>query len=384
MSQANDLTLQSMTYSQLVKNLSSVIEEGRKIAVRQINTVLIATYWLIGTRVVEYEQSGKVRAHYGEETLKKLAQELTKKYGNGFGFANLKNIRQFYLTYRQTGFAPSSQRALEKGYALRSQFPYLLREISAQFQLSWTHYRFLMRIEKHEKKAFYENLSIQNHWSSRQLEREVSSLLYERTALSKRKDLVLAKANENAIVLRPEDEIKDPYVLDFLGLKDEYSESELEDALIQHLEKFLLELGAGFAFVARQKRFIVGGNHYRIDLLLFHRILKCLVLIDLKIGDFNHGDAGQMNFYLNWAKNEARLPGENNPVGIVLCSGKNQAYVEYALGNMSNKIFVSQYKLKLPKSQDLKRELEKVRAGFLEHRTVNERTLDEKIKDGKE
>ena len=362
MKQPNDLTIQSMTYSQLVKNLSSLIEEGRRLAVRKINSALVATYWYVGRWIVEFEQKGNERAVYGEGLMKRLSSDLDHKFGKGWGVNQLRDIRQFYLTYR----------GHEKHHTVRGVFDFegagnkQLEQFSENFPLSWSSYRLLMRIELSEKKAFYEFESLKGDWSSRQLDRQIQSMLYERTALSKRKTSVIEKAHNNPLIVRPEDEIKDPYVLDFLGIKNEYSESELEDALVHHVESFLLELGAGFAFIARQKRFIVGPKHYRIDLLLYHRILRCLVLIDLKIGEFNHADAGQMNFYLNWAKREAVLPGENDPVGIILCAGKDKTYVQYALGGLSNKIFVSNYKLQLPKAEELRKEVRRGRNLFLE------------------
>lgn len=195
-------------------------------------------------------------------------------------------------------------------------------------------------------------------------------MLYERTTLSKRKLTVIAKAHEKPLVLKPEDEIKDPYVLEFLGLKDEYSESQLEEALIKHLEHFLLELGIGFTFIDRQKKITLEGTHYRLDLLLYHRILKCLVAIDLKIGEFTHADAGQMNLYLNYLKDKEKLPEENNPVGVILCSDKKKTVVEYALGGMNNKIFTSKYRLQLPESEVLKSEIEHERQRLLEMKII--------------
>src|SRR4030066_924207 len=204
------------------------------------------------------------------------------------------------------------------------------------------------------------------NWSVRQLDRQIQSMLYDRTALSKRKVSVIEKANKNQIILKPEDEIKDPYILEFLGLKDEYSESQLEDALIKHLEHFMLELGNGFTFVERQKRITLEGSHYRLDLLLYHRVLKCLVAIDLKIGEFSHADAGQMNLYVNYLKDREKLPEENDPVGLILCADKKKTVVEYALGGMSNRIFASKYKLQLPDPEVLKVEIEHEKQRLIE------------------
>ncbi len=362
-------------YKQLVERIGSSIEDGRRLAVHQINSVLVATYWCVGRWIVEFEQKGEKRAVYGESGMKRLSSDLSRKFGKGWGVNHLRDIRQFYVTYID----------YKKHHALRGVSGHItesvdcdqLKKFSEHFPLSWTSYRLLMRIELSEKKAFYERESISGDWSSRQLERQIQSMLYERTALSKRKTSVIQKAHANSIVVRPEDEVKDPYVLDFLGLKDEYSESDLEDALIHHLESFLLELGAGFAFIARQKRFMAGAKHCRIDLLLYHRILRCLVLVDLKIGEFNHADAGQMNFYLNWAKREAMLPGENEPVGLILCAGKDKTYVQYALGDLSSKIFVSDYKLRLPRAEELRKEVRRGRNNFLEQQPSSSARLSE-------
>jgi predicted nuclease of restriction endonuclease-like (RecB) superfamily len=229
-----------------------------------------------------------------------------------------------------------------------------------------------MRLDEPFKREFYESECIKGNWSVRQLDRQIQSMLYERTALSKRKLAVIAKAHEKPIVLKPEDEIKDPYILEFLGLKDEYSESQLEEALIRHLEHFLLELGNGFTFVARQKRITLEGSHFRLDLLFYHRILRCLVAIDLKVGEFSHADAGQMNLYLNYLKDREKLPEENDPVGLILCTDKKKTVVEYALGGMSNRIFASKYKLQLPDPQVLKAEIEHEKQRLLEMKISEE------------
>jgi predicted nuclease of restriction endonuclease-like (RecB) superfamily len=231
-----------------------------------------------------------------------------------------------------------------------------------------------MRLDEPLKREFYEAECIRGNWSVRQLDRQIQSMLYERTALSRRKLAVIAKAHEKPITLKPEDEIKDPYVLEFLGLKDEYSESQLEEALIRHLEHFLLELGTGFTFVARQKRITLEGSHYRLDLLFYHRTLRCLVAIDLKIGEFSHADAGQMNLYLNYLKDKEKLPEENDPVGLILCTDKKKTVVEYALGGMSNRIFASKYKLQLPDPEVLKREIEHEKQRLLEMKVADEET----------
>ncbi|MCL4490931.1 MAG: PDDEXK nuclease domain-containing protein, partial [Nitrospirae bacterium] len=237
---------------------------------------------------------------------------------------------------------------------------------------SWSHYRLLMRLDESHQREFYEAECKRGNWSVRQLDRQIQSMLYERTALSKRKSAVIAKAHEKPVVLKPEDEIKDPYVLEFLGLKDEYSESQLEEVLIQYLERFLLELGTGFTFVARQKRITLEGRHYHIDLLLYHRILRCLVAVDLKIGELTHADAGQMNLYINYLKDREKLPEENEPIGIILCTDKKRTIVEYALGGISNKIFASKYRLQLPDPAVLKTEIEHERRRLVEMKIVEQ------------
>ncbi|MFH0931511.1 MAG: PDDEXK nuclease domain-containing protein [Candidatus Zixiibacteriota bacterium] len=377
----------SQNYSNLISNLASLIELGRKAAVRYVNTVLVATYWLIGRRIVEYEQKGKERAEYGEALLKRLSVDLTKQFGKGWGEPHLRAVRQFYLIYgdiekRYTLCSESEELQKSKiRQTLCSKFiPVETLSITAKlfsmesfnqiFPLSWSHYRLLMRLDEPFKREFYEVECIRGNWSVRQLDRQIQSMLYERTALSKRKLAVIAKAHEKPITLKPEDEIKDPYILEFLGLKDEYSESQLEEALIRHLEHFLLELGIGFAFVARQKRITLEGSHYRLDLLLYHRLLRCLVAIDLKIGEFTHADAGQMNLYLNYLKDKEKFHNENDPVGIILCTDKKKTVVEYALGGLSNKIFASKYRLRLPAPEVLKAEIEHERQRFLEMKII--------------
>jgi len=333
-------------YIKLLDDITVLLEEARSKTVRQVNCILVQTYWEIGSRIVKGEQRGAERAGYGEELLKRLSQDLTKRFGRGFNLTNLKYMRQFYLAY-------------PKSHALRDE-------------LSWTHYRSLMRIEDETKRAFYEVQCIKGNWSTRELDRQINSLLYERVALSRRKEAVLEKANQDSIRLKPEDEIKDPYVLEFLGLKDEYSESDLEKALIDHLEDFLLELGTGFCFVARQKRITIDNEHYFMDLVFYHRALRCLVIIDLKIGKFDHRDVGQMNFYLNYIKDRDMLEGENDPIGIILCSDKSETIARYALGGLDNKIFASKYQLKLPLPEELEEEIRREQQRLREQGILDE------------
>ena len=370
-------TVETQTYSNLTTDIASFIEQGRKAAVRYVNTALVVTYWLIGRRIVEYEQKGKKRADYGEELLVCLAGDLTSRFGKGFSKSNLFMMRTFYLTYPEKQiFQTVSGKLLatEAGKIQKVQTVSGISDVLIQkFPLSWSHYCLLLRLDDSLKREFYEAECASGNWSVRQLDRQIQSMLYERTALSKRKLSVIAKAHKKPITLKPEDEIKDPYVLEFLGLKDEYSESQLEEALIKHLEHFLLELGIGFTFIARQKRITIEGKHYRLDLLFYHRTLRCLVAIDLKIGEFSHADAGQMNLYLNYLKDKEKLSEESNPVGLILCSDKNKTIVEYALGGMSNKIFTSKYRLQLPDPKILKAEIEHEKQRLLEMKVVKDK-----------
>jgi predicted nuclease of restriction endonuclease-like (RecB) superfamily len=341
MTEKNPLAVKS--YDGLLQGVVHLLEEARRGAARSVNAILTATYWEIGRRIVEHEQEGKRRAVYGEALIQRLAHDLTGRFGRGFSRRNLFQMREFYATWPivQTASAQLGARTLtdmnhEKRQTLSDELGTgsTLRnvrtvsgkfgsfEINAipRFPLPWSHYILLLSVKDAQARRFYEAEALRGGWSVRQLERQVSTLFYERTALSRKKAAMLRKG-QNARPrdqVTPEEEIKDPVVLEFLGLKDEYSESALEKALILHLEHFLLELGNDFAFVARQKRLRVGDEWYRIDLVFFHRRLKCLILIDLKTGKFTHADAGQMNLYLNCAQEHWTQPGENPAVGLIL------------------------------------------------------------------
>ena len=265
--------------------------------------------------------------------LKELSKQMTQDFGKGFTVANLKNMRQFYLTF-------------PNGYALRSE-------------LSWTHYRLLMRVENENAREFYMQEAVKSQWSTRQLERQINSLFYERLLSSKNKEQVAAEIQTLEMAKKPEDVIRDPYVLEFLGLtpNDDFYESDLEQALITHLQKFLLKLGRGFSFVARQKRITFDGRHFRIDLVFYNYILKCFVLIDLKVGDLTHQDLGQMQMYVHYYERELMNEGDNPPIGIVLCADKSESVVKYTLPENETQIFASKYKLYLPSEEELLREL---------------------------
>lgn len=336
-------------YQRLLSEISGIITKGRAIALKQIDTTQGITYWFVGKRIVEFYQKGEHRAAYGERILYKLAIDLNKKHGRGFSERNLEMMRMFYLEY------PISQ-TLSAKLGSDNMFP---QTVSSKFRLSWSHYCELLKEDNKDARAFYEIEAIENGWSMRELRRQMDSMLYERLALSRNKKKVKSLALKGQIIEKPEDAIKEPYILEFLGLKEEseYTESHLEQAVIDKLQHFLLEMGKGFTFVARQKRITMINRHYFVDLVLYNRFLKCFVLVDFKRGELTHADAGQMNFYLNYFRENETAEGENPPVGIILCSKKNEVYAKYVLGNLNNKIFASKYKLTLPTEKELDKTL---------------------------
>lgn len=317
----------------LYHDIKTILESARVKAYSAVNFAMVEAYWNIGKSIVE-KQGGDERAEYGAGLLKELSKKLTADFGKGFTEANLKNMRQFYLSF------PNS-------YALRSE-------------LSWTHYRLIMRVENQHARAFYLDECAKANWSTRQLERQINSFFYERILSSKDKEPVRKEIKSLERAILPEDVIRDPYVLEFLGLEQSPSlfEKDLEHALIEHLQKFLLELGRGFSFVARQKRITFDGRHFFIDLVFYNYILKCFVLIDLKIGDLTHQDLGQMQMYVNYYTREMMNEGDNPPIGIVLCADKSESVVKYTLSEENTQIFASKYKLYLPTEEELRRELE--------------------------
>ena len=317
-------------YSEIKKILTNARDKVYQTA----NFTMVEAYWQIGKSIVK-EQNGEERAEYGTGLLKELSKQMTQDFGRGFTVANLKNMRQFYLIF-------------PNGYALRSE-------------LSWTHYRLLMRVENDNARRFYMDEAVKSQWSTRQLERQINTFFYERLLSSKNKENVAQEIQTLEPGKTPEDIIRDPYVLEFLGLSpnDDFYESDLEQALITHLQKFLLELARGFSFVARQKRITFDGRHFRIDLVFYNYILKCFVLIDLKIGDLTHQDLGQMQMYVHYYERELMNEGDNPPIGIVLCADKSDAVVRYTLPEGETQVFASKYKLYLPTEEELLKELKK-------------------------
>lgn len=316
------------------RSIADILQNARDTSYRAVNQVMVQAYWQIGQVIVEREQEGKARAGYGTTLLTGLAHRLTRDFGKGFTETNLKYMRQFYL-------------AFPIRHALRDE-------------LSWTHYRLLLRVENEQARSFYLNETCNSRWSTRELDRQIDSLLYERLALSRDKKQVRALADEGQIIRNAEDLIKDPYILEFLGLPESNAlrEKDLEQALIDRLQKFLLELGKGFALVARQKRITVGGEHYYIDLVLYNFLLKCFVLLDFKVGRLTHQDIGQMDFYVRYFEAEERQTDDKPTIGLILCSDKNEAMVQYTLLKESRQIFASKYQLYLPTEEELQRTLQ--------------------------
>jgi predicted nuclease of restriction endonuclease-like (RecB) superfamily len=354
------LHLAERSYAGLLTSVVKLLRQARNISARSVNAIMTATYWEIGRRVVEHEQRGEERAGYGQALIERLAADLTARFGRGFSQTNLKQMREFYLVWsiRQT-LSDESATGTPAGVNLEIR-PTLSEESGRRpFPLPWSHYVRLLSVKDVVARSFYETEALRGGWSVRQLDRQISTLFYERTALSRQKAAMVRKGRRERPEdqVAPEEEIKDPLVLEFLGLKDEYSEAVLEEALILHLERFLLELGNDFAFVSRQKRLRVGNAWYRIDLVFFHRRLHALILVDLKVGALTHADTGQMNLYLNYAREHWTHSDENPPVGLILCSERNEAVAYYALGNLGNKVLASEYKLALPSERRLQEEM---------------------------
>ncbi|SEH62253.1 Predicted nuclease of restriction endonuclease-like (RecB) superfamily, DUF1016 family [Paenimyroides aquimaris] len=337
-------------FSQIV----DLLQFARGNVVRTINQTMVTTYFEIGRMIVEEEQGGKERAEYGKQLLKELSKVLTKEFGRGFSVENLTKMRYFYLTYSNSStlltISPKSQSLTDELQNEKSQ------TVSAKFNLSWSHYLKLMRIDDENERKFYEIEAAKNNWSVRELERQYDSALYTRLVLSRDKDKVKELSEKGLIIEKPKDAIKDPYILEFIGLPEQsvYSENQLEEEIINKLEHFLLELGNGFTFVARQKRISFDDKHFWIDLVFYNRILKSFVLIDLKIGELKHQDIGQMQMYVNYYDREVRLEDENKTIGIVLCQNKSEAVVEYTLPENNEHIFASRYKTVLPSKEELK------------------------------
>lgn len=337
------------TYQDIQSGIVTLLEAARASAARSVNALMTTSYWEIGRRIVAFEQGGKERAGYGEALIQRLAADLSQRFGRGFSERNLEQMRHFYLCWPipQTVSAELAE----------------LPSMASRFPLPWSAYVRLLSVRTPAARSFYETEALRGGWSVRQLDRQIDSQFYERTLLSLNKAAML---QQGALVkpsdrVTPEEAVKDPFVLEFLNLKDEYSESELEEALIQHLADFLLELGDDFAFLGRQRRLRLDDTWFRVDLLFFHRRLKCLVIIDLKADKFTHADAGQMHLYLNYARANWMREGENPPVGLILCAAKGSEEARYALENLNNKVLAAEYQTLLPDAKQLTEELERTR-----------------------
>ncbi|MFM0068428.1 PDDEXK nuclease domain-containing protein [Paraburkholderia aspalathi] len=374
-------------YAGLQREIADVVESTREATARSVNALMTATYWEIGRRIVEFEQGGEGRAAYGEALIKRLGADLSQSFGRGFGWRNLSQMRAFYLSkpaeqilQTLSAKSPSSKivptlSAISAGRHF-SESPARnspdLTAVAQAFPLPWSAYVRLLSLRNPAARSFYEAEALRCGWSVRQLDRQIGSQFYERVALSHNKAAMLRKAGQADAddAPTPEQAIRDPFVLEFLDLKDEYSESDLEDGLIRHLTDFLLELGDDFAFLGRQRRLRIDDAWFRVDLLFFHRRLRCLVVIDLKVGRFSYADAGQMHLYLNYAREHWMKPGENPPVGLILCAEKGAAEAHYALDNLPNKILAAEYQTVLPDEKLIAHELERTRAE-LDRRSVD-------------
>jgi len=338
----------------LLKNIKTLIEASRTEVVHSINTRMVETYFQIGRSIVEFEQQGKARAGYAANTLKSLSGNLTKEFGKGFSVDNLENMRKFYLAYgkSETVFRKSMQPKTLQKSETSSRKSFLIPD----FKLSWSHYILLLRIENEDERKFYEIEAAQENWSVRELKRQYDSALYERLVLSRNKKKIKELSKKGHIIESAVDLIKDPYILEFLTLKEHesYSENDLETAILNKLEYFLKELGKGFLFVDRQYRITIDEEHFHIDLVFYQRILRCFILIDLKIGELQHKDIGQMQMYVNYFDEEIKEREENKTIGIILCKNKKESIVKYTLPKDNNQIFASKYKTYLPNKDELK------------------------------
>ena len=360
-----NLTTMPENYEHIRTGIVELLKAARSAAARNVNSIMTATYWEIGRRIVVLEQGGEQRAGYGEQLIEQLATDLTGQFGRGFKRTNLWQMRAFYLAWPEAQILQtlSGEFAISISFNDIEKRPTSTAALAARFALPWSAYVRLLSVKNSEARNFYEAEALRAGWSVRQLDRQIGSQFYERIALSKNKAAMLEKAQtpESTDAITPEEAIKDPFVLEFLDLKDEYSESDLEEALIRHLTDFLLELGDDFAFVGRQRRLRLDDNWFRVDLVFFHRRLRCLLLADLKIGKFGYADAGQMHMYLNYAREHWTKPGENPPVGLILCAEKGAAEAHYALDNLPNKILAAEYQTVLPDEKLIAEELDRSR-----------------------
>ena len=335
----------------LYERIRAILAEARLNVTRTVNSEMVRAYWLVGREIVEEEQSGQVRAGYGEAILQQMSARLQVAFGKGFTETNLRYMRQIYFAYPKMLEAPIHHTVCDESEPANAG--------RLNSHLSWSHYRLLARMDSLYARSFYEIEASRNHWSVREMERQISSLLFERLAKSRDKVGLMKLATEGQEIQTPEDAIRDPVVLEFLGLPESHRlvEADMEEALISNLQHFLLELGSGFAFVARQQRLTLDGDHFYVDLVFYHTRLKCYVLIDLKAGKLTHADLGQIQLYVNYYDAERRAEDDNATIGLILCADKNDAVVKYTLGEAGRQIFASRYQLHLPSEQELTEEI---------------------------
>lgn len=333
---SNKDKIKEARYTTLLDTIGSILEKGRKSAHHAVDNIMVKTYWQVGREIVEYEQEGREKAEYGSKLLDRISRDLSNKHGKGFSRSNVVYMRLFYIKY------PIGE--------------------TLSHQLSWSHYFELLKISDDLERNFYEKQVILENWTVRELKRQKATALFQRIALGKNKKKILELSKKGNVVKQEEDLLKDPYVFEFLGIPEDHghTETELEKRLIDNLQEFLLELGKGFAYIGRQYRISLANVHFYIDLVFYHRILKCFVLIDLKVDEVKHHDIGQMNMYLNYIKKEENVKGDNDPIGIILSKEKDDVLVEYATGGISNKLFVSRYQTYLPDKRLLKEKLKEL------------------------
>jgi len=349
----------SKSNNQLFGKIADLLTEARKYVVKSVNQTIVLTYFEVGRLIVEDEQKGKERAEYGKSVLKELSQKLTDEFGKGYSVYNLERMRNFYFIFKNR-IAKTEKSASLMRKSKEEKSASLMRKIESPFNLTWTHYLQLQKIENEEERNFYEIEAVNNNWSVRELERQYDSSLYERLVLSRDKEGIKQLSKKGQVVTKAIDTIKEPYVLDFLGLeeKDKYTESDLETAIINKLEHFLTELGKGFLFVGRQQRITIEDEHFYVDLVFYNRLLQCFVLIDLKIGKLKHQDLGQMQMYVNYYDEYKKTNEENLTIGIVLCKQKNETLVRITLPKENQQIFASKYQTVLPSKEELKQLIE--------------------------
>ena len=344
------MKLKKETTNSLSDKIIEILNKAREQVVQSVNRAMVYAYYEVGRMIVEDEQKGNIRAEYGKNIMKELSDRLTTEFGKGFSVDNLENMRKFFLTYSQ----------LSNNESEKSETVFRISE-TPDFQLSWSHYLKLIRIDDKAERSFYEIEAKENNWSLRELKRQCDSALYQRLVLSRDKRGIMELAEKGQVVEKPQDSLKDPYILEFIGLPEstKYSESELEQRLIDKIEHFLLELGKGFTFVGRQVRITIDEKHFRVDLVFYNRLLKSFVLIDLKIGELRHQDIGQMQMYVNYYDRFVRLNDENKTVGIILCQDKSETLVNITLPENNEQIFASKYQTVLPTKEELKKLIEK-------------------------